>query len=95
MVAPKAARRNYAAANADARIRAPASATATNPGSHRCVRSAGKAVGGSRIPMNTKRFTQIFARQLDWLDISAKIVQQRDRLCDGGSHFSMPGVDAG
>src|SRR5215471_8751483 len=37
--------------------------------------------------MNTKRFTQIFARQLDWLDMGAKIVQQRDRLCDGDSHF--------
>jgi hypothetical protein len=38
MAAPKAARRNCAAASADARIRAPASATSTNPGSHRCAR---------------------------------------------------------
>jgi hypothetical protein len=64
MAAPKAALRNCAAANADARIRAPASATATNPG-----------------------FTQILARQLDWLDRGAKIIQQPDCLCDGSSYF--------
>src|SRR5262249_51462527 len=46
-----------------------------------------EAVGGSRIPMNTKRFTQILAGQLDWLAMGAKIIQQRDRLCDGDSHF--------
>jgi hypothetical protein len=50
-----------------------------------------EAVGGSRIPMNTKRFTQIFAGQLNWVDTGAKILQQPDRLCDGGGHFRIDG----
>jgi hypothetical protein len=50
-----------------------------------------EAVGGSRIPMNTKRFTQIFAGQLNWVDMGAKILQQPDCLCDGGGHFRIDG----
>ena len=41
--------------------------------------------------MNTKRFAQIFAGQLDWVDMGAKILQQPERLRDGSGHFGIDG----
>jgi hypothetical protein len=40
---------------------------------HKVWRHRREAVGGSRIPMNTKRFAQIFVGQLNWVDMGAKI----------------------
>src|SRR6516164_11054115 len=54
---------------------------------HKIWRYRREAVGGCRIPMNTKRFAQSFAGQLECVDMSAKILEQPDRLCDGGGHF--------
>jgi hypothetical protein len=40
---------------------------------HKICRHGREAVGGCRIPMNTKRFAQIFVGQLNWVDMGAKI----------------------